>query len=209
MEDDDIENSSGGSLLPVALAVLAIVLGGAGLYFGLTANQRLSPLSESLDAGTSSAARLEKDISALETKLAELSAQNGELKQALDRVRLYSNQSEQAVKTVASSVKSNRDEIVKLAGRMNELITSGARPTTATATRSGSSGSEATTSTATTTSATTAATTAPGTYTIASGDTFAKIAAKLGVGLQALLDANPDADPRRLAIGQVINVPGN
>ena len=47
------------------------------------------------------------------------------------------------------------------------------------------------------------------TYTIQSGDYFAKIAEKLDVNLQALIDANPDADPRRLRIGQVINVPAN
>ena len=45
------------------------------------------------------------------------------------------------------------------------------------------------------------------TYVIVSGDTFAKIAAKLGVSLQAIIDANPDADPRRLAIGQKIVIP--
>ena len=47
-----------------------------------------------------------------------------------------------------------------------------------------------------------------GSYTIKAGDTFGRIADKTGVNLQALLDANPDADPRRLRIGQVINLPG-
>ena len=79
MEDEELETSSGNNLLPTALAVLAILLGGAGLYFGLAANQRLNPLNESMEAGTTSAARIDKDIAALETQISELSAQNTEL----------------------------------------------------------------------------------------------------------------------------------
>ena len=209
MKDDELENSSGTSLLPIALAVLAIVLGGAGLYFGLTANQRLSPLAETLDAGNSSTARLEKDIAALETQLAELSAKNTQLNQTIARLKVYSSQSEQAVKRVASSVKSNRDEIVKIAGRINEMITSGGRPRTATATATSDNSDADTTTTATATTTTSTAAPPPGTYVIKSGDTFGKIARNLGVDLQTIIDANPDADSRRLAIGQIINVPGN
>lgn len=197
MEDDDFETSTSGSLLSVALAVLAIVLGGAGLYFGLTANQRLSPLSDSLEAGSSSAARLEKEISGLKTQVAELSAQSSDLISTIERVKAYGNTTERAVKAVASSVKDNRNEIVELAGRMNEVLAGGVQPAPVAASAPVIAPSE---------SATTG-TEAAGTYTIASGDTFAGIASKLGVGLQALLDANPDADPRRLSIGQVIKVP--
>ncbi len=47
------------------------------------------------------------------------------------------------------------------------------------------------------------------TYNIQSGDNFAKIASAKGISLQALLDANPGVDPRRLQIGQAINIPAN
>lgn len=202
MEDDDIETSSAGGLLPVALAVLAIVLGGAGLYFGLTANQRLNPLSESMNAGSTSAARLEKDIAALETQLAELSAQNTELNQALSRVRLYSNQNETAVKQLASSIKENRSEIVGLAERINEVISNPPRA----AAPAENSRTELPTETVATA---TAGPSAASTYAIKAGDTLNKVAGKLGIGLQALIDANPGVDPRRLRIGQLINVPAN
>jgi len=206
MEDDDIETSSPGGLVPIALSVLAIVLGGAGLYFGLTANQRLNPMAESMEAGSSSAALLEKEIAALETQVAELGAQNTELERSLSRVRLYSNQSEQAVKQLASSVRENREKIVEQAERLNEMISGAARPAPAAA-ESGrpelpTAGSEAE-------SESVNGTASASTYTIKAGDTFAKISTKLGVGLQALLDANPGVDPRRLAVGQVINVPAN
>ena len=44
-------------------------------------------------------------------------------------------------------------------------------------------------------------------YTIQPGDTFYQIAQRLGLSLQALLAANPQVDPNRLQIGQVICIP--
>ena len=46
-----------------------------------------------------------------------------------------------------------------------------------------------------------------GTYAIKSGDTFRTIAQQYGVGIQALVAANPGIDPRRLKIGQKIKLP--
>ena len=51
------------------------------------------------------------------------------------------------------------------------------------------------------------ATASGGTYTIASGDTLATIAAKQGTTVDALLAANPDVDPTNLQIGQEIALP--
>lgn len=44
-------------------------------------------------------------------------------------------------------------------------------------------------------------------YKIESGDSFALIAEKCGVDLQALLDANPGVDPATLSIGQEVKIP--
>ena len=197
--EEEIESPGGSAMLPIALAILAIVLGGAGLYFGLSANQRLSPLSASMEEGSSSAARLEKEMDALRTQLEEVRAQNNELRKSLERSRIYSTQSERAVKQLAGSVKENREQIVKQADRLNELV-SGVRAPAAPVASSDSSVAPAEGS---------AADPRPGgSYTIQAGDTFGRIADKTGVSLQALIDANPDADPRRLRIGQVINLPG-
>ena len=76
MEDD--VNQSPSNMVPVALAVLGIVLGGAGLYFGLTANQRLNPIDESVSAGATSSAKIEKVINGFQTQVAELAAQVSE-----------------------------------------------------------------------------------------------------------------------------------
>lgn len=196
--EDEIESSNGVSLLPLAVAILAVVLGGAALYFGLSANQRLNPLATTLEAGSSSTARMEKDLAALQTQLAELSAQQSELNKALERSRIYSSQSERALKQLAGEVQENREQLVKLAGGLNELAAGAPakRPAAASTVDSGSDGPEVAPSGS-----------VPGSYTIRSGDTFARIASKEGVSLQALLDANPDANPSRLQIGQVIQLP--
>lgn len=195
MEDEINPPSS--NLVPMALAALAIVLGCAGLYFGLSANQRLNPLNETVEAGTSSAARIEKQLERFESELTTLSAQADELKRTVDRVRVYGSQSDQLAKQAVAGVSANRDELVKLVEKINEFTTSSA-PRVKSVESSTSAGSASEASAA-----------AAGTYSIQSGDSFAKIAARTGVSLQALLDANSGVDPRRLQIGQQITLPAN
>jgi LysM repeat protein len=45
------------------------------------------------------------------------------------------------------------------------------------------------------------------TYTVQAGDTPSAIAEKTGVDLDALLQANPDADPGSLTVGQKLKLP--
>jgi LysM repeat protein len=187
-------------MVPVALAVLGIVLGGAGLYFGLTANQRLNPIDESVSAGATSSAKIEKVINGFQTQVAELAAQISEQSKTVNRLRIYSSQGEQAVKKLAGELNTNRAQIVKTAEMLNEFAAVGFRAVPAPQGASAASND----------TGSPAAIVAPGaasTYVIVSGDNFGKIAGKFGVAVQAILDANPDADPRRLAIGQTIQIP--
>ena len=124
--EEDI-NQSSVNMIPLALATLALVLGGAGLYFGLTANQRLNPISEFVEAGSSSTARLEKLTAGFDTKIVELSAQVNEAKKTLDRVRIYGSQSEKDIKKIAAAVKANREQILKTAETLSEFAASGFR----------------------------------------------------------------------------------
>ncbi|MEM1222737.1 MAG: LysM peptidoglycan-binding domain-containing protein [Verrucomicrobiota bacterium] len=191
-------------MLPIAIAILAVVLGGAGLYFGLSANQRINPIDESISARTTSLAELEDQISIFSARFEELSAKTDELSSTLNRVKAYGNQSEQAIKKLAGELNTNRKQIVKTAEKLNELAANGFRSAaaqaapTATASNNNDSASTAPASGGSTTL-----------YTIESGDYFSKIAAKTGVSLQALIDANPGVDSRRLQIGQQINIPSN
>jgi len=123
------------------------------------------------------------------------------MKSSAKRNNAYANQRDQAIKKLAAEINANREQIIKTAENLNEVAAGGIRPAPAPA--------APTTNSAAPTETTAATSTPPGVYVIESGDTFAKIAAKTGVNLDALLEANPNADPRRLSIGQQINIPGN
>ncbi|MEM7790074.1 MAG: LysM peptidoglycan-binding domain-containing protein [Verrucomicrobiota bacterium] len=202
MDDDEIQPSS--SMLPIAIGILAVVLGGAGLYFGLSANQRLNPIDESISERGTSIAEIEDQVSIFGTRIDELSAKTDELSKTLNRVKAYGNQSEQAIKKLARELDTNRKQIAKTAEMLNEFAANGFRPAaTQTAPVVAALDKE---KSSTATPATSGSTTV---YTIESGDYFSKIATKLGVSLQALIDANPGVDSRRLQIGQKINIPSN
>jgi LysM repeat protein len=200
MEDDAIQSPS--NMIPVALAVFGIVLGGAGLYFGLTANQRLNPIDESVSASTTSSAKIEKVINGFDTQISELAAQVSEQSKTISRLRVYSSQGEQAVKKLQVEFRANREQIIKTATQLNEFAAAGFRAAPAPQAPSAAP-DEAVVGEATAP----AAPAAGGTYVIVSGDNFGKIAAKVGVPVQAILDANPSTDPRRLSIGQSIQIP--
>ena len=55
----------------------------------------------------------------------------------------------------------------------------------------------------------TATTARPRTHTVAAGDTAVGIASKYGVKLSALEAANPDMNPARIRVGQVLNIPSS
>ena len=105
----------------MALAVLAIVLGGAGLYFGLTANQRLTPIRATLEEGSSSAAQLTQQLDGFEQQIAELEAEAEELRQALKRSNAYGNGRDKAIKQLTAAINENREQLGKYGEELTEL----------------------------------------------------------------------------------------
>ena len=130
--------------------------------------------------------------------------QSAKLKETIQRLGRESSQTLREAKQAYAGVQSNRGELIELAQKVSQFATSVA------VTNASSSRLEAT-STGIETSAieTFTASGSASTYKIQSGDTFGKIASQKGVRLDALLEANPDADPRRLSIGKEINIPAN
>ncbi len=192
--DDFEEKRPAGGWIPAALALLALVLGGAGLFFGLDASRRLAPMSDSLAEGVSGVAGLEDRIGQLEARVGELAEASESLKSRLQRASAYTSQSEKAIRKLAEEINANRGQIIKTAEALAGTGAPGSgRPEPA----SNAGGAPGTVSTGA----------EGGSYTVESGDTFAKIAQKTGISLQSLLDANPGVDPRRLRIGQSIVLP--
>ena len=196
MEDEEID--APGSMVPTALIMFGIILGGAGLYFGLTANQRLSSINASIDESSTSSAEIEKSMEYYDSQIAELKKQVSEQSKTINRLRIYTYQSEQAVKKLAAELNANREQLIKTTETLNSVKVSSVRPEKPPRL----SKTNETSSTLATTSSTDGET-----YIIVPGDNFSKIASKFGVSVQAIIDANPQADPRRLAIGQTIQIP--
>lgn len=199
-DDDDVQPS--GNMIPIAIAVLGIVLGTAGLYFGFNANKRLNTMDASMQNSATSTAEIEKAVTFYDARIAELENQIGEQAKIINRLRVYSSQNEQNVKELTGELNKNREQIIKTAKQLNAI---NARVSQTRAVRRDSTAQPAQTSGSAAEPAAKAET--GRTYVITSGDTFGRIAARFGVSVQAIIDANPNADPRRLAIGQKITIP--
>jgi N-acetylmuramoyl-L-alanine amidase len=182
MDEATDQNNSG--ILPLALAVLAIVVGGAGLYFGLTVNKTVRPLAEAIHSEQGTVAMTAEQVDSLEAKIKELADQNKELNSALSRLRAYGNERDKRLKALTLELNKQGERLTQ-APRQNSSAdidqASAFNPTAVGA----------------------------GNYMIQAGDTLSKIATQSGVDLKALMDANPGVDPRRLRIGQAIVIPSN
>lgn len=200
------DNRGGGMpvFVPIALALIGVALGGVALYFSLTGDQE-EKFNARLSESGSQVAQLEKRIT-------ELSAQNEKLRhdyEALDKqVRSIAGQTQNALNQVGQEILSTRRQISDNADALRkvvEALNSGqTRPTS----RPAATASAGSTDTPTA-GAAQPEDANPGyrTHVIASGETFNSIAQKYGVPLQKVLESNPEADPRRLRIGQKIQVP--
>jgi LysM repeat protein len=201
------DNRGGGMpvFVPIALALIGVALGGVALYFSLTGDQE-EKLNARLSESGSQVAQLEKRIT-------ELTTQNEKLRhdyEALDKqVRSIAGQTQNALNQVGQEILSTRRQISDNAEALRkvvEALNSGqARPAASRPSATASPGSTDTP----VAGAAQPEDAEPGyrTHVIASGETFNSIAQKYGVPLQKVLESNPEADPRRLRIGQKIQVP--
>lgn len=214
--DEDENDGNGAGMVPIALAVFGIVLGGAGLYFGMNANQRLSPLDQSIKEDAGRIESLAEQVAGLDARLSETNARLGDLENELGRFRSGERRTENAIGELTEEINTNRDRIRRTAGNLNKLAerlrsNAGARGGQAGEAQSSNGEDEEADNNGETPEAGTGG--GPDgetpTYTVKAGDTFAKIARREGVALQALIDANPGVEPRRLNIGQTIRLPEN
>lgn len=199
MEDEN--NPTAGNPIPLALSILALVLAASGLFFGLNAKQAVNTVHASLATGSSITLGLEQQIERFEAEFASQDLYIKQLKETQEQLRLYQAQANQLAQQAVAGVQSNRAEFVNLVQQLNE-------PTEPAVTQPQQQQSSTTDSPASAEQLVSNST-AAGRYTIQPGDNFAKIAAIQRVSLQSLLDANSAVDPRRLQIGQEIQLPAN
>jgi LysM repeat protein len=197
MEEEESTGSSG--MIPLVVAIIAVVLGGVGLYLGYSAQKRVTALESGLSQGSTSVAEMERKLQEASSRLNEVATKADTAASDLDalrtRFRILGTQTQEGMTALGQGMNANTEAVAQLNQLMQEVATTATRRVSPTAT---------------TTTATTADTASGGDrriYTIQSGDTFQRIAREHNVSVQALLDANPDADPRRLRIGMEIVIP--
>ena len=195
--DGGIEPVNTESKIPLILAIAAFVLGGLSFVFAFNTKSNLERLKGNMQKEVAEAAEAAKqaaadarsvgsgneDFSALKTDFAEFEA----------KVKA-------GYKDIADSQRMVITRTNELSARLAQLE-QGRRGAPVAATPAG--GNDARPAAP----ATGTAAAAGGKYTVKQGDYPAKIAKELGVSTKALMDANPGLDPKKLQIGQKLNVP--
>jgi len=177
--------SKNGSYVVIAACILA----GISLILAIVSFSRVSSLKESIGGNGDLAERM----NAIEEAADKASA---DAKKATARTSNLSRDIQQALDDVSTEMGTLRTEVNRLTIQSGGSTRRASTPTTSSSTSDKSDEPAATTSSS-----------SGGTYTIVSGDTFARIAAQKGVSLQSLMDANPGVDPRLLKVGQRIIIP--
>lgn len=211
-ESSDSSGSGGlnAMLAPLAVALAGVVLGGLALYFSLGGSGQAEDAQASLESITAKAEGLETRVRDLEAKFSEQASQLSALDQ---QVRLITRDTQQALNQVGVEINRNRQDLGEASDKLTELIE--------TLNRSGRPAASAPASAPPAPSlpvATASSSDGPAianlpvaspatTHTIRQGDTFTKLAERYQVSVTAILAANPDVDPRRLRVGQKINIP--
>jgi len=203
-EEEVPESKSKMGLIAVVVGVIGIVVGVTGIVLANKAQSEVRMLEAKMAARPDKTADLQKAIEGMDERLVKL---GGEFVK-LGRVdRDIQENTQKAFTKVSSDISANRDAINGLTTKLTELVgkLENWKPTAAvrTTTSSGSGGS----SDGSTPAVEPGTLTEDGIYTIQSGDTFSKIAKKMGVSLSQLMTANPTANPNALQIGQQIVIP--
>ncbi len=193
--DGGIDSGSSESKIPLILAIAAFVLSGLAFIFALNAKNGVarhkSGVMTEIETAVETAKQAAADARSASSggeAVADLKTDFEELKaQLIARYQEISKSQTQIVQNART-----------LNERMNRLDRgAAARPaagTTASSPRSPATG-------------TAAAPAAAGKYRVKQGDYPAKIAKEHGITTDALMRANPGLDPKRLQIGQEINLP--
>lgn len=207
-------------LAPIMIALLGVLLGGAALYFSLTGSGDTNQAQTDLEAITAKAEGLETRIRDLEAKYTDQASKLSSLEQ---QIRLMARDTQGALNQVGVEINRNREQIGQSADKLTELIETlnrSGRPAALPPAPERTAATEAATArlpVATVpdrppveeaASAPVVIAPAAKVHTIRAGDTFTKLSQQYSISVAAILAANPDVDPRRLAVGQKIKIPG-
>lgn len=184
---------------------LALIAAGTGASALVKISNSSKDINERIEKNASLELEIKKLVDradALEAKIENAKAEAGE------KVNRLAGQTQSAVNVLNSNINQLRDELVKDRESIAKLATVQApkhrqtveaKQPKAEAAAENNGGKD--------TPAAAQASSDEKTHKIQSGDTFQKLAKKYSVSVEDIIKANPDANPSRLKIGQLIKIP--
>lgn len=201
-ENTPNQNSGAPAFLQIALATIAIALGGAALFLAINSAKKASALSDEINEKIEKIAAAAIDVKKTSDRLDSLAAMVEDNKSA-DKLRIdnFGRQVQNVLENLSSNVKANRELIEANQKAIQELAGRGQRASASQSRQTQSVSSEASAKEQVQTSADGSIV-----HVVEAGDTFSKIAAKYKVSVESIEKANPGVSSNRLRIGQKINV---
>ncbi len=201
-ENTPNQNSGAPAFLQIALATIAIALGGAALFLAINSAKKASALSDEINEKIEKIAAAAIDVKKTSDRLDSLAAMVEDNKSA-DKLRIdnFGRQVQNVLENLSSNVKANRELIEANQKAIQELAGRGQRASASQSRQTQSNSSEASAKEQVQTSADGSIV-----HVVEAGDTFSKIAAKYKVSVESIEKANPGVSSNRLRIGQKINV---
>jgi len=211
-EPNSVASSGGNTWLPIAVGVAGIFIGATALYLSINSSSQAQSTFQDITANQQAIASLKEDINSLQTALQSVEKQNlsheKQMRSLTDQAQTAINQLGKEVTSTQRQVSANYENLGELATALKQLQLPPAQQKTAaalpTAQSTAASNPERSTSAA---GVPAGEVTKPATHTIQAGDTFEALARMYGVPPNKIIEANPNTDPNRLQIGQVVNIP--
>lgn len=199
----DGERSGAPALLPLVFGFAGVVLGGVALFFALSgrgeAGSAVDGIRAEMEAEAGRFEDLSQRIRSLEAALETIQREEGATR---TRVQNLTGEINSALNAIGGEINATRVGMRENAAALAELIEKvqvarqvpqAADTAEGSPARQDSSGS-----------------TTPEGYrehSIRTGDNYSRLAREYGVTIEAIMEANPNANPNRLQIGQVILIP--
>ncbi|WOO40826.1 LysM peptidoglycan-binding domain-containing protein [Rubellicoccus peritrichatus] len=197
--------------IPIAIALLGVVLGGVALFLTMSGSGKSEATQSALEEATEQTTALELRLNGLEQQLAKLQSSFSDQDQ---KIRVMASQTQSALNQVGQEINSSRQQITATAAKVNEIAEKMQSAVVARAPARASlppqdvvAAEESEQSSATAVLPNGSSIAKHREHVISGGDTFAKLSKKYQVSVDEILAANPDADPRRLQVGQRIKIP--
>jgi LysM repeat protein len=185
MDVDSSSKSGINSMMPLAIGILGVLVGGVALLMSFSNSSKLTAQRTDIDAATQAANDAKTAAAAAGSLSAKLDATSSKLDAFIAEAQNVLTKYSQAITADDAKITELSDSIAK--------IGKGSAP----ATRGGGQ------------TASNVVAGQGGTHTIASGDTFSTLARRYNVTLKAIEDANPGVDSSKLRVGQVITIPAS